>query len=584
MGYRGKFIRRIGHEARVSNSARIGLVLLVAGALSTAGQAGAGVQAAPPSTTSAGRCASGPCPLNIGGTFAWRDNNTSVTGQFTGSLVLFPRIAQVPCAAGAAADTSRPPEINTPGGPLHPGLIVPFPFSAPGPGRPLAAYIDVAVYHGPGTYTNASFAHQTYAYPAGAHYQTSPTESPGTAWSITMAADGSGNLTYSGPAQDFGPVQINLSMSWKCNDGATPQVVGQNTVAPTTTQPGLLLPPRPQRTGYPSTANVVLIVVSAVLLVAILAILGLVFRTRRRQRRRPPCDCQVAISVDGPSRIGVRDCARPAHWVITGHLAAEVLIADGIEGRHVTALLRAECTGGGTAEITSVAWTVQQTGADHLTITAHARILIHCQGGEVEETAATGQYVVTLVVHPCCGPDITDVFLATVNTSFDRLIANRPLSPTVFMIANGFRMICRPFAPGTFTPGGCPSSNECADTVTIVGRCVDCYVPDNFLFGAIAGWLDLPVAEMAVMGWGAKLTKSNLEVLPGHVISEKLWNEGHALGLQAHTNRQAGRPYHLDRVALERALRVSQSRDDCGNCDQPATAPFFIDFGKEPWR
>jgi hypothetical protein len=86
------------------------------------------------------------------------------------------------------------------------------------------------------------------------------------------------------------------------------------------------------------------------------------------------------------------------------------------------------------------------------------------------------------------------------------------------------------------------------------------------------------------MGWGAKLAKSSLEVLPGHVISEKLWNEGHALGLQAHTNHRAGRPYHLDGIALERALRVAQSRDDCRNCDQPATAPFFIDFGREPWQ
>ncbi|HEY1989608.1 MAG TPA: hypothetical protein VGG43_09100 [Acidimicrobiales bacterium] len=120
--------------------------------------------------------------------------------------------------------------------------------------------------------------------------------------------------------------------------------------------------------------------------------------------------------------------------------------------------------------------------------------------------------------------------------------------------------------------------------MTIVGRCVDCYVPDNFLFGAVAGWLDLPVAEMEVMGWGAKLAKSSLEVLPGHVISEKLWNEGHALGLQAHTNHRAGRPCHLDGIALERALRVAQSRDDCRNCDQPATAPLFIDFGREPWQ
>ncbi len=292
----------------------------------------------------------------------------------------------------------------------------------------------------------------------------------------------------------------------------------------------------------------------------------------------------MAISVDGPSQIGVRECARPAHSVITGHLATEVLSGDGIEERHVTALLRAECTGGGTAEIASVAWSVRQTDADHLTITAAARILIHCESEGETETTATGQFVVTLVVHPCCGPDITDAFLATVNTTFDRLIADRPLSPTLFMTANGFRMICRPLAPGTFTPGGCPSSKECADTVTIVGRCVDCYVPDNLLFGAVAGWLDLPLAELEIMGWGAKLAKTLGEVVPGHVISEQLWNEGHALGRRARENRRQGRQYHLDRATLERALRVAQSRDDCGTCDQPAKTPFFIDFGQEPWR
>lgn len=60
----------------------------------------------------------------------------------------------------------------------------------------------------------------------------------------------------------------------------------------------------------------------------------------------------------------------------------------------------------------------------------------------------------SLVAHQCCGSDITEAFLTTVNTTFDRLAADRPFSPTVFMAANGFRMICRPLAPSTFTPGG----------------------------------------------------------------------------------------------------------------------------------
>jgi hypothetical protein len=577
MGYRRKCFR----QATRKNSPRVVVAFLVAGALWTLGPVGAQAQTPPSTTTPTGRCATGPCPLNVGGTFVWHAADGSASGHFTGSLVLFPRMGQASCTAVADADTSRPQTVPTPGGPPHPGLMVPFPFTVPGPGKPLTAFIDIATYHGSGTYTQTSLAHQTYIYPAGSQYSTAPAESPGAAWSVTLDPDGSGHLTYSGPAQHTGPgvppSTIQLSMSWMCNDRATPVGVAQATTTPGSTPSG-------QPANHPSNVNVVVIVVAAVLLLAVLAILGGVLRARRRQTHRPPCSCSAAISVSGPSQIGISDCARPAHWVINGNHAAEVLEGDGIEGRHVTAVLHAECTGGGTAEVASVAWSVRQTDAGHLSVTAEARIVVHCQGEQETEVIATGDTVVNLVVHPCCGPDITDVFLATVNRTFDRLAADRPFSPTVFMVANGFRMICRPLPPGTFTPGGCPSSQPCADTVTIVGRCVDCFVPDNFLFGAVAGWLDLPVAEMTVMGWGAKLTKSNLEVLPGHVISEKLWNEGHALGLQAHSNRHAGRPYHLDRVALERALRVSQNRDDCGNCAQPAATPFFIDFGREPWH
>jgi hypothetical protein len=249
----------------------------------------------------------------------------------------------------------------------------------------------------------------------------------------------------------------------------------------------------------------------------------------------------------------------------------------------VSAVLDAECTGGGTAEIASVTWSVRQTDAGHLAVTAEARVIVHCPREEEAETRATGQLVINLVSHPCCGPDITEAFLSTVNTTFDRLAADRPFSPTVFMVANGGRMICRPFKAGTFFPGGCPSTSQCADTVTVFGRCVDCYVPDNFLFGAIAGWLEIPVAEMEVMGWGAKLVKTDFAVVPGHVISDQLWNEGHTLGMRARDQHRHDRRYHLDGADLERALRVAQNRDDCGKCDQPAPRWFWTDFGREPW-
>jgi hypothetical protein len=562
--------------------------LLIAGFLWNSGPPAAHAQTATSTAGPTGRCVSGPCPLNIGGSFSWQDNGTSVSGQFTGSIVAFPSLAQATCAAAAGLDTAKGPTTGALA--PHPGLIVPEPFTKPGPGKPLTAVIYVGVYHGPGTYTNAAFAHPTYAYPAGSQYSTAPVEEPDTAWSITIEADGSGSVTYAGPAQGPPPVgarpglqpgqraQIKFRMVWQCNDRATPVGVGLGATPTATTQPG------PAPPGSPSKLSLVVVIASGVLLLALLAILGLIYRSRLRQRRRPPCQCSATISVSGPSQIGIRDCARPAHWAIPGHLASEVLEGDGVEGRHVSAVLHAECTGGGTAEIASVAWSVRQTDAGHLAVTAEARVIVNCPGEEAAETSATGQLVINLVAHPCCGPDITEVFLTTLNTTLDRLAADPPFSATVFMVANGVRMICRPLAHGTFTSGGCPSSQPCADTVTVFGRCVDCYVPDNFLFGVVAGWLDLPVTEMEVMGWGAKLTKSKLEVLPGHVVSEKLWNEGHRLGLQARDNHRRGRRYHLDGPDVERALRVAQNRDDCGKCDKSAMAPFFIDFGREPWH
>jgi hypothetical protein len=143
-------------------------------------------------------------------------------------------------------------------------------------------------------------------------------------------------------------------------------------------------------------------------------------------------------------------------------------------------------------------------------------------------------------------------------------------------------MICRPFKLGVFIPGGCPSRQQCSDTVTVCGRCLDCYVPDNFLFGVMAGWVDVPLAEMEVMGWTAKLVKTFPDVVPGHVISEELWQAGYAFGRAAHENARAGRPYHLDRATLERDLRVALSRDDCGPCDKPASG-LRLDFSEEPW-
>ena len=537
-------------------------------------------QAAPTSTTS--QCASGSCSLNVGGTFVWHATDGSASGQFTGSLVLFPRIAQASCTAVADADTSRPQTVPTSGGPPHPGLIVPFPFTAPGPGKPLAAYIDITTYHGPGTYTQTSLAHQTYVYPAGSQSVTAPADSPGASWSVTMDPDGSGHLTYSGPAQHNNPLAppptIQLSMSWTCDDTATPNGAAAAPVTPASS-PASAAAPVPTSKGSGVNLWLVFVPVLGVLLM----ILFLVAMLRRRRRRPPlPCTCQVSFSVTGPTQIGVRDCARKDPWVITSGTLSAILTGHEIEGRNFKAIPVIECTGGGTAEITGVEWSVQQTHPWQLIVTFVAHVAVSCPDGTVTQTQQTVETAVELVSRACCGPDITEVYLKSINRSLDRLRLDRPLSSTYFMARWGIRMICRPFAPGTFNAFGCPSSWECADTVTIVGRCVDCYVPDNFLFGVMAGWVDIPVAELELMGWGAKLTKTHGAVVAGHVISEQLWLVGHAFGQSAHQNAISGRPYHLDRATLERSLRVAQSRDDCGVC-QDSVGELFIDFSLEDW-
>jgi len=320
----------------------------------------------------------------------------------------------------------------------------------------------------------------------------------------------------------------------------------------------------------------------------LLALLLLALIRRRRVRTPQPCACQVTFSVTGPTQISVRDCARPKHWTIDGKTLSAILAAEGIEERNFKAVPVIECTGGATAEITGVEWSVTQSQNSQLIVTFVAHIAVHCPDGTVTESDQTVEASVTLGSRACCGPDITEVYMSSINRSLDKLRVDHPLSSTYFMARWGIDMICRPLPRGTFIPGGCPSSKECADTVTIVGRCVDCYVPDNFLFGVMAGWLDVPVAEMEAMGWGAKLTKTadltkvDVGVVPGHVISEQLWLAGHAFGQTAHQNARDGRPYHIDRVTLKQSLRAAQSRDDCGVC-QESVSELSHDFAYAGW-
>ncbi len=373
------------------------------------------VGAAPgPSGAPAGRCASGPCPLNIGGMFVWHDTDSTVSGRFAGSLVLLPRMEQVSCSAGADVDTSRP-QTSVPGGPPHPGLIIPYPLTTPGPGHPLTAFIDLTSYHGPGTYTNSSLGHQTYAYPAGVAtgVQTSPVESPGAAWSVTMAADGSGSLTYSGSAENTGPlgpkVQINFTMSWQCDDTATP--VGSAAPAPvhhspsttSTSSAGLPLPPRPGSNGHLNGVSVLITAAGAALLLTV-AVLGTLW-WRRRRRRGPACSCSGHVVITGPANLKVCECSHLRWRLIVVTRSVVHLVASAPDGRDAfarqyEAQLVTECEGAVELQPTIYDWTLQTT-ATSVVLSVVATQVGTCADGSTSVVTEQCTYPVALRPRPC---------------------------------------------------------------------------------------------------------------------------------------------------------------------------------------
>jgi hypothetical protein len=187
---------------------------------------------------------------------------------------------------------------------------------------------------------------------------------------------------------------------------------------------------------------------------------------------------------------------------------------------------------------------------------------------------------VAMTLVPCCGPDITDGYINAINRIYSKLAKDLPFSSTAFMAKWGFRMIYRPLGQGVVFEDDCPSQG-CSDTVTILGKCYDCFVGDNLLYGIVAGFLKLSFVELEAGGWAAKLAK-NPSIAP-HLSSEELWRKGHDIGTKARERLENRQAYDFDRTMLANALHGAPERESCRPCRKKGPDSAFIDFSREAW-
>ena len=293
-----------------------------------------------------------------------------------------------------------------------------------------------------------------------------------------------------------------------------------------------------------------------------------------------PCHCTFSVKLTGPEQLALAcDDRRTVLPVVsTGVLTAVLDPGSGALAAQLRADARSECRGGGSIELEGATWTAERRGHDVL-VTVAARARQHCPGTSPAPLSAHDTVTVKVVSENCCGPDITDGFIASVNRIYRRLaplMSSDDFSATGFLLNWGARIIYRPYAPGRVFDDACPSPG-CNDTVTIIGRCYDCFVADNLLFGIVGGYVDMSLLELEAGGWAAKLVKNPRPW--AHTASEQLWRRGHAIGQRA---RDSETPV-FDRALLAGALQDIPAHSACGPCAEKSPEPAFIDFSHEPW-
>jgi hypothetical protein len=188
----------------------------------------------------------------------------------------------------------------------------------------------------------------------------------------------------------------------------------------------------------------------------------------------------------------------------------------------------------------------------------------------------------------CCGPDFTDAYVDALNRIIRRLPLEAPAHGTLtsdatleferWFMRNGPYMMFRPFnGLGVFdaAAGGCPSSKECADTATLLGRCVETWWTDAVIYGITTGFVGLE-------DWAATLAGKVIKFW--HYFTKEAWTRaeartrlfweiGYEIGRTAHRDPD----FRLDRSSpyLERIAATASRADvrlgqtECHPCTKP---------------
>lgn len=188
---------------------------------------------------------------------------------------------------------------------------------------------------------------------------------------------------------------------------------------------------------------------------------------------------------------------------------------------------------------------------------------------------------------PCrCGPDVTDIYIAALNTIVDRLRANvnwleawTPGVGIAFLFSNGWSMDF--WADPTPGCPSCPhcartvelraagqedaSCNRCRNTVTLAGVCVTNHTLNDLIFGICAGYFGTPETIQDLGGHFAELTSyGSLDPQ----ISRDIYRVGNSIGRRAYDNAE----FRVDVDVLGEVVAVAPKHDDCPPCTEKAVS------------
>lgn len=366
-----------------------------------------------------------------------------------------------------------------------------------------------------------------------------------------------------------------------------------------------------------------------------------------RQQRRPDCDCTFTVETLGPDPFQIAECRRDYTWQLAlpepedapdftkltrpdmdaedprpsppgeqrelratpvGVAFATYVPPDGrhrrvpgeIWHRYVTKIVE-QCRGGGRLVDWEHRWKlvehdvpgldVSDTG---ITIEVEVVARLECPGRPPRTvTGKTSRQVRVARSRCCCGPDVTENYVASLNRVISRLrgIGDPDTLPRGagldFMARNGVSMAYRPFPKlGVSVPGGCPCQ-KCTDTVTIDDTCVPAHFTGDLVFGICAGWFSVDKTLLTFGGVAAKWVHYPMVGLPDTRVAERLWELGYGIGNRAYRAHKARRPAEakVTRADLAQAVAAIPGawRRDCDPCPDPGPAKAPIDFAYAEW-